>query len=112
MGQERIRQGLFRAVERCYRWQHRPDRRPDRGSAHLGSDGARGVLMMGILAMALAAPGSFTRAAEDSGLKLSGSIRIRQEWLDGQYRPGFDNRDDALMMRSNLLAEWTHGAWK
>lgn len=66
--------------------------------------------MAGVLALAMAAPGS-ARAAE-SGLKVSGSIRVRQEVLDGQYRPGFDDRDDVLVMRSNLLAEWTTGAWR
>ena len=66
----------------------------------------------GILALACATPGSAPLAAQGEGLKLSGSIRIRQEWLDGQYRPGFDDRDDMLALRSNLLVEWTHGAWK
>lgn len=68
--------------------------------------------MAGILALALAAPGSITQAAEASSLKLSGSVRIRQEWLDGQFRPGFDNRDDVLAMRSSLMAEWKSGRWK
>jgi hypothetical protein len=65
----------------------------------------------GLLALALAAPAA-VQAAEASALKLSGSIRVRQESLDGQYRPGFDNRDDMLALRSSVLAEWTPGAWK
>jgi hypothetical protein len=65
----------------------------------------------GILALALAAPGS-SKAAEQPGLKVSASVRLRQEMLDGQYRPGFDNRDDALVMRSSLLAEWDAGVWR
>jgi hypothetical protein len=69
-------------------------------------------MSMGILALALAAPVSATHAAETSALKFSGSIRIRQESLDGQYRPGFDDKDDLLAIRSSLLTEWTHGAWK
>ena len=60
--------------------------------------------------MAWATPGS--AAEEGSGLKISGSFRIRQEELDGQYRPGFDNHDDVLMMRSGLLAEYDTGAWR
>jgi hypothetical protein len=68
-------------------------------------------LAAGILALALAAPGSASQAAESS-LKLSGSIRVRQEWLEGQYRPGFDNKDDVLALRSNVMAEWQRGAWK
>ena len=69
-------------------------------------------MTMGILALAFATPGSAPRAAEASGLKLSGSIRLRQESLDGQYRPDFDDKDDMLTLRSSLQAEWTHGAWK
>ncbi len=68
--------------------------------------------MAGILALALAAPASASQAAEASSLKLSGSLRIRQESLDGQYRPGFDDKDDILALRSSLLAEWKQGAWR
>ncbi|MBK6673363.1 MAG: alginate export family protein [Proteobacteria bacterium] len=64
----------------------------------------------GILA-AWASPGSVA-AEEGAGLKHSGSIRIRQEALDGQFRPGFDNHDDVLVMRSSLFAEWDTGAWR
>ena len=45
-------------------------------------------------------------------MKYSGSMRIRQEELDGQYRPGFDNHDDVLAIRSNLLAEYDAGTWR
>jgi hypothetical protein len=69
-------------------------------------------MALGILALARAAPGSAPLAAEASSLQLSGSIRIRQESLDGQYRPGFDDKDDLLALRSSLMAEWTQGAWK
>ncbi|MEO6080929.1 MAG: alginate export family protein [Steroidobacteraceae bacterium] len=75
-------------------------------------DSSRVVLMAGILALALGAPGSASQAAESSSLKLSGSIRIRQESLDGQYRPGFDDKDDMLALRSSVMAEWTQGDWK
>ncbi|MEO8315651.1 MAG: alginate export family protein [Pseudomonadota bacterium] len=68
--------------------------------------------MAGVLILALAAPGSDLQAAESSSFKLTGSVRIRQEYLDGQYRPGFDNKDDLLALRSSVLAEWKHDAWK
>jgi len=68
--------------------------------------------MAWILALALAVPGSTLNAAETSSMKFSGSIRIRQESLDGQYRPGFDNKDDMLALRSSAAVEWTSGAWK
>lgn len=64
------------------------------------------------MTMALAASAAAPQAAESSSLKFSASFRIRQEMLDGQYRPGFDNRDDVLALRSSVLAEWTHGGWK
>src|SRR5689334_5989823 len=101
MDQERFRPGLFRIAGDDAQ-QHRPDCGIAGRSADLGSDGTGALLMAGILALAMAAPGS-ARAAE-SGLKVSGSIRVRQEMLDGQYRPGFDDRDDVLVMRSSLLA--------
>jgi hypothetical protein len=74
----------------------------------------RQVLVTGILAMAmaLAAPGLAAQAAETSRLALSASFRIRHESLDGQYRPGFDDKDDMLALRSSAMATFTHGAWK
>lgn len=42
-------------------------------------------------------------------LKVSGSIRVRYEALDGQFRPGFDARDDLWSIRSTLFAEWKDG---
>lgn len=42
-------------------------------------------------------------------LKVSGSVRVRYEALGGQFRPGFDARDDLWSIRSTLLAEWTAG---
>jgi len=42
-------------------------------------------------------------------LKVSGSIRLRYEALDGQFRPGFDARDDLVSIRSTLFAEWDTG---
>lgn len=42
-------------------------------------------------------------------LKVFGSIRLRYEALDGQFRPGFDARDDLWSIRSTLFAEWNTG---
>lgn len=51
-------------------------------------------------------------AAETSTLTLSGSTRARYEFLDGQFRPGFDARDDAIALRTVLTADWRHGDWR
>lgn len=42
-------------------------------------------------------------------LKVSGSIRVRYEALDGQFRSGFDARDDLWSIRTTLFAEWNPG---
>jgi hypothetical protein len=51
-------------------------------------------------------------AAEEVTLKVSGSVRARYEFLDGQFRPGFDERDDILALRGTLLAELRRGDWR
>jgi len=56
--------------------------------------------------------GAVAQAAADGGLRVSGSVRIRQEELDGQFRPGFDNHDDVFVMRSNLAVEYDAGTWR
>src|SRR5690606_19199789 len=48
----------------------------------------------------------------DATLQVSGSVRARYEYLDGQYRPGFDARDDQLAVRSTLQARWQYGSWR
>lgn len=50
--------------------------------------------------------------AESSDIKFSGSIRVRQEVLEDQFRPGFNRYDDLLSIRSILLTEWKHGNWR
>jgi hypothetical protein len=70
----------------------------------------KNALMM--LSMAVALGTTAASRAQDVQLKLSGSVRVRYEFLDGQYRPGFDNRDDQLPIRSTLLADLRTGDWR
>lgn len=47
--------------------------------------------------------------ASQSGLDLSGSIRLRYEAIDGQARPGFNIRDDLFNIRTILTAQYQTG---
>jgi hypothetical protein len=49
--------------------------------------------------------------AADSQFTLAGNVRVRQEVLNGQYRPGYDAEDQMLAMRSDILAQWKHDGW-
>src|SRR5687768_10508839 len=69
-------------------------------------------LMMMILPAAVAFWTMSAAWAQNVTLKMSGRVRVRYEFLDGQYRPGFDNRDDQLPVRSTLLAELRRGDWR
>lgn len=42
-------------------------------------------------------------------LKISGSARLRFEVVDGQARPGFDNTDELVSLRTTLFAEYDFG---
>lgn len=44
--------------------------------------------------------------AEDSPLKLSGSVRARYETISGQPRPGFNDSDDLFNLRTIITAEY------
>lgn len=66
----------------------------------------------GLWLLALAGSACVQAAGADPDFRYSGSIRVRQEELDGQYRPGFDNHDDVLVMRSSLFAEYDAGTWR
>ena len=68
-----------------------------------------GLLLLGLVASAASLD---CVATEAPAFKYSGNIRVRQEELDGQYRPGFDNHDDVLVMRSSLFAESDAGTWR
>ncbi len=45
-------------------------------------------------------------------LKISGSFRSRYEWLEGQTRPGFDNPDHLVSLRTTLLVEYRTGHFR
>lgn len=45
-------------------------------------------------------------------LDLSGSVRARYEVLDGQFRPGFDAKDDLFSLRTTLRAEYNSNGWR
>lgn len=42
-------------------------------------------------------------------LRISGGARIRYEALTGQFRPGLDERDDLITLRTGLFAEYDAG---
>jgi Alginate export len=47
-----------------------------------------------------------------SDFRYAGSVRVRQESLDGQFRPGFNESQDLFSIRSMLLGEWKQGNWR
>lgn len=54
--------------------------------------------------------GAVACAAE--GLATSGSVRLRQESLHGQSRPGFRRDDAYASLRTILTAEYARGSWR
>jgi hypothetical protein len=73
----------------------------------------RACLLVLIAFAALSAAGSsLTRAfaGEASPWKVSGSMRLRYEAVDGQVRPGFNASDDLLNLRTTLFVERRFGA--
>lgn len=52
------------------------------------------------------------RSKSEGKLKISGSIRMRYEAIEGQPRTGFNASDDLLNFRTRLAAEYDAGAWK
>ncbi len=44
--------------------------------------------------------------ADTDGLKVTGSMRLRYEFIDGQARVGFDKSDDLVNLRTTVLAEY------
>lgn len=64
--------------------------------------------MIGATAAALC--GAAPASAEDDGLALSGSVRLRFEEIEGQPRAGFDRNDSLFNVRTQILAEYRSGA--
>lgn len=52
------------------------------------------------------------QASEADGFRLSGSMRLRYEVIDGQARAGFDSDDSLTNIRTQLLAEYARDGWK
>ena len=48
----------------------------------------------------------------DSDLRVSGSVRLRDETVDGQARAGLNPTDRQLALRTTLSVEYHHGALK
>lgn len=61
---------------------------------------------LGVLALVAASP-AFAEEAED-GLKITGSSRIRFEFIDGQARTGFNKSDEIVSLRTEVSAEYRH----
>lgn len=58
---------------------------------------------------ALAGTPAYAEEAKD-GLTVTGSMRLRYEFIDGQPRVGFNKSDDLVNLRTNVLAEYRHQA--
>ena len=48
-------------------------------------------------------------AEEEDGFKLSGSVRLRYEAIDGQARAGFNSSDTLTNIRTQILGEYRTG---
>lgn len=54
-------------------------------------------------------PATSTARPDTEQLTLSGSLRVRYEMLEGQYRPGLLPRDDALLIQTSLVGDYRSG---
>jgi len=66
----------------------------------------RAALGLPIFGLIAAAPAV---AAEEEGLRLSGSVRLRYEAIEGQARAGFDSSDTLTNIRTQILGEYRSG---
>ena len=48
-------------------------------------------------------------AAKADDLKVSGSVRLRYEAIDGQARTGFDSKDALVNLRTQVMADYGSG---
>ena len=67
---------------------------------------------MCLVTLALVSLATDGEGADASNWKFAGSVRMRQEVLDEQFRPGFNEDQSLFSMRSALLAEWKQGNWR
>lgn len=58
------------------------------------------------------APSLQSAIGHPDDFKLSGSVRVRYETLDGQPRAGFRPEDEQLALRSTLFAEYRSGSFR
>ncbi len=65
--------------------------------------------MTAVLVGSLARDGE---GADSSAFRIAGSVRLREEVLDEQFRPGYNENQSLFSMRSTLLAEWQQGNWR
>ena len=62
------------------------------------------------LAQGKPSPWSVAEALDaPEGLTVSGSVRLRYEAIDGQPRPGLNDRDDLISLRTTLFGEYRKG---
>ena len=59
--------------------------------------------------LALSLPSVAMANDAPDGLTVSGAIRVRYEAIEGQARTGFNESDDLLNIRTNILAEYRTG---
>lgn len=65
-----------------------------------------------IVAGAALAWAGLAQAQQADGLKVSGSMRLRYEAVDGQVRPGFNAADDLANLRTTLAGEYRRGPFR
>jgi hypothetical protein len=67
---------------------------------------------LGALAATAATPALAQERAAADGLSLSGTSRLRYEWIDGQARAGFNSSDDLVNLRTTLMAQYKDGDFR
>lgn len=69
------------------------------------------AFLIATAATACASPACAQVQADEDGLALSGTLRLRYELLEGQYRPGLPPRDDAITLQTTIAADYRSGPW-
>lgn len=67
------------------------------------------MIAVSISVLAASAHAQSNAKAEESPLKMSGSVRARYEVIDGQPRVGFNDSDDLFNLRTIVTAEYDAG---